>query len=113
MRWLLLLSLVGCQSFTAPPSDRLNPPVEYLAWWDATVACAGQSGDVGRITWFVTANRFASPDGTVAGWWEPSHTIYLAGLATNDEKTVRHEMLHDLLQTGEHPAAFDICGLRF
>lgn len=109
----LLLLLGGCRTFTAPPADHLNPPVAYLAWWDATQTCAGLTGEFGRITWYVTAERFASPDGLVAGWWASAHTITLAGLATDDEQTVRHEMLHDLLQSGDHPAVFDTCGLRF
>lgn len=31
----------------------------------------------------------------------------------DDEWTVKHEMLHDLLGTPEHPAAFTTCHLLF
>ena len=90
----------------------MNPSNAYWSWWQQTEQCSGITGDMNRIQWFVVPSYFQSPKGETGGYWEPAHTIYLAGMFTDDSIMVRHEMLHDLLQTGDHPAAFDTCGLR-
>jgi len=50
-------------------------------------------------------------EGRCDGWWQPTHTIYLAYRWRNDRQLVEHEMLHDLLQRGDHPPVFQACGV--
>ncbi len=50
-------------------------------------------------------------EGHCDGWWQPPHTIYLAYRWRSDRQLVEHEMLHDLLQRGDHPPVFQACGV--
>ena len=87
-------------------------PVLYADWWGQIEACAQVTAPMDRVEWYaVPGNQFATPDGPRWGWWTPPHTIYIADAHSTDERLVEHEMLHDLLQTGTHPAQFQTCGV--
>src|SRR2546430_13748587 len=40
------------------------------------------------------------------------HTIYMAQGLLYNRRLAEHEMLHDLLQRGDHPPVFQACGVR-
>jgi hypothetical protein len=80
----------------------------YQEWWDKTVACSGQSGNMKDVSFYAVD----APSGAIelAGemahaWWvREGNRIYLPANALGHEWLVRHEMLHALLQKGSHPA---------
>jgi hypothetical protein len=116
---------VGCRVTTAPVDGRrVDPPASYAVWWQEVERCSGLTGDVSRIAWYVVPcapgeTGFScpdTPDHLCAGEWLPPHTIVLAGPNRilpdgylTDEWTVKHEMLHDLTGSPEHPALFKNC----
>lgn len=70
---------------------------EYAGWWDATEACSGIEGELSAIEWILT--RRIQVGGTMAfGLWRPPHEIVIVQGFQDNEFTVRHEMLHDLLR---------------
>jgi hypothetical protein len=92
-----------------PNAEALTPPDSYADWWKATQECAGIQGDLSRITWFVIPGHasFLYENGKYDGyWWNGVHWILLAGEKVNDPLIVRHEMLHELLGRGDHPAEY-------
>lgn len=111
MRPLLVAAsglLAACGDAFAPLGkwEVLDPPAVYQRWYDAVAECAGvRHANVNRITWEL-ADSLNTPPGSreVLGAWEPPHTIRLRREYRNVEWVVQHEMLHDLLQTGEEPA---------
>lgn len=102
----------------APPLNRpelpaaaeaLTQPDNYRDWWQATEQCAGLRGDLSRLTWFELPGRTSFVYGGAqynAYWWNGVHWILLAGEKVNDPLIVRHEMLHELLGRGDHPAEY-------
>jgi hypothetical protein len=113
----IALACAGCRDFTAAPvapdlpagAQTLVPPPEYVAWWTATEKCAGRSGDLARVSWFSLPGRtsFTYLDSQYNGyWWDGVHWILLAGEKVQDGLLVRHEMLHELLGRGDHPAEY-------
>ncbi len=114
-----LILLAGCRNLVDPPlpggAQRYSPPAVYATWWAMTEHCAGIFASMNRILWFdvpgVSTLQSDIPD--VQGYWSAaSNRIVLAGNAAMDGSTVRHEMLHALLQRGTHPrnAFLDRCG---
>jgi hypothetical protein len=112
----LMLFLPACgHELLVPPelptgAERLTPvPATYSQWWSDTERCAGQFGAVARVEWFVVPDsrsfvyRGTAWDGY---WWGEIHRIVLASAYTEDSSIVRHEMLHDLLGRGDHPAEY-------
>ena len=108
---------LGCREAPLAPAfpelpagaESLTPPASYANWWRDTEQCAGMSGDMSRITWFVVPGRtsFVYQDGKYDGyWWNGVHWIILAGDKVSDSLIVRHEMLHELLGRGDHPPAY-------
>ena len=96
--------------FGALPFD---PPAEYARYWQYMEDCLQRTGDLSRIKWFVVpGSTFQCPDGgRCDGLWVRPHTIYLARRRMSDSVLVQHEMLHDLLQLGDHLAVFERCGV--
>jgi hypothetical protein len=89
------------------------PPPLYAVWWQRMETCAQITAPLDRVEWYeMPGDQFATPDGPRWGWWGPPHEIYIATTHLSDEQLVEHEMLHDLLQTGAHPAVFQTCGVR-
>lgn len=111
-----LLAACGSLGFEAGVDDRapFDPPPVYATWWDATRTCSGIDGAFGRITWFLASG--ITGDGLVArARWSPPHEIVIVRGYETDERTVRHEMLHDLLtgDRGHASPSWDGCDLRF
>ncbi|MEQ9397730.1 MAG: hypothetical protein RJQ04_01050 [Longimicrobiales bacterium] len=112
----VLLAACGSLGFEAGVDDRepFDPPPFYATWWDATRTCSGIDGAFGRITWFLASA--ITGDGLVArARWTPPHEIVIVRGYETDERTVRHEMLHDLLtgDRGHASPSWDGCDLRF
>ena len=62
-----------------------------------------------RVTWFVVPGHSSFIYGTVqydGYWWNGVHWIILAGDKVENGMIVRHEMLHELLGRGDHPAEY-------
>lgn len=121
---IILLLLMGCKTITdipAPAAIRFNPPVEWKQLWLNVEECSGKLGTFDKVAWFVAQEKMYDEDGKeLVGSWYYHHNIYLDSLVviTNSsfadwykEKIVMHEMLHDILQTDQHPAEFQTCGL--
>jgi len=127
---LVALALVGCDAPTAPApagATSLARPAVFAVWWKEVEQCSGATGDLDRVAWYVAPCQAGesgfrcdvTQGGLCAGEWQPPHTITLAGPNrffpdgyVDDEWTVKHEMLHDLLGTPGHPEAFAICHLQ-
>lgn len=92
-----------------PSAEPLSPLAVYDDWWRATQECSGRSGTLARVSWFVVrgSDSFAYRGVRYDGyWWNGVHWITLAESRVQDPGIVRHEMLHDLLGRGDHPAEF-------
>ncbi len=114
----IVLILAGCGSlgFEAEIKDKepFPPPDVFAIWWRATEACSGQTSSLNAITWYLASG--ISGDGAVArGRWSAPHEIVIVKGYEADPKTVRHEMLHDLLggDRSHSAAAWVECSLLF
>jgi hypothetical protein len=107
----------GCNDFMLAPeppelpsgAEALVAPSTYVEWWRETERCAGVYAELKRVSWFVVPNRTSFPyrGGQYDGyWWNGVHWILLAGDKVQNAMIVRHEMLHDLLGKGNHPARY-------
>lgn len=114
---LLLITLAGCQAPLGPlaplPDNAVAflPPAEYQAWWAMTETCSARQGDPGRIAWFVVPNvaAFMTSRGQKAAGWSrgtDGSRIVIAGAYQDSQMVVRHEMLHALLDRGDHPPEY-------
>ena len=108
LRKLLVPMLLVACSTPFEPSDpfwEITPPEIYHVWWQEVERCAGQQRDMEEVTWFtVAADSFPEGERWLVGYWR-QNAIYI----TESEKwsewhTVKHEMLHAILQDGNHPA---------
>lgn len=111
---LLLLVLLGCDSFTAPADARpYDAPPVFREMWARTEQCSGRAGRFERVRWFVTNGPLMQDGRERAGVWESPHSIYLmesyAVDAYRDHVAVRHEMIHDLTQSSAHGQTFTDC----
>ena len=115
LRWVPLVLLLGClDSFAPAGAVPLTPPAAYRVWWTEIERCAGLWGDFDRVEWYeVPGSTYTCPahEGRCDGWWRSPHTIYVAQSQLYDRPLVEHEMLHDLLQSGDHPPVFQACGV--
>jgi hypothetical protein len=113
-RWfvaaILAITVASCGS-TLDPEDvpgaiPFEAPAFYHDLWDQVQACAVRTGELDRIRWYEVPDAFTFDvrGSASAGYWWPSREIVLTGMFAHDPVTVRHEMLHDLLGTGSHPA---------
>ena len=117
--WVVAGAVLACLDPFAPPvgTSKLEPPSLYPVLWQSVEDCSGLSGAFSRVRWFVVPESpFPCGELRCAGLWKSKHDVYLGATFVNDSLdryfTVRHEMLHDLLQGGyHHPPVFERCGL--
>lgn len=98
------------------PDDAIEvaPGAPYARWWSMTQTCAGHARPMGQVRFYVVP-RLSIDDGTTryAGYWfRDGNRILLAQPYATDGAVVRHEMLHALLQRGDHQRVdfVDHCG---
>lgn len=108
-----LILMAGCVTPTDPNAlpdgaEWLVPlPVEYVEWWAETERCAGTTGDFASVRWAIYPDRFFVPGTRNSGVAHiDTRMVELAGRYRLNAPTVRHEMLHLLLQTAEHPTEY-------
>lgn len=109
--FVFFVTFCGDPTALSWPGEPFVPSASWRDEWALLEACSGVRGDFDRVRWY------RSPDGAlgrqVLGRWEPPHSIYLVSWVVDNGigHTRKHEMLHDLLQTGFHPPAFEHCGV--
>jgi hypothetical protein len=108
-----LAALSSCDLPTEPlpgGAVRLDPPASYQSWWHEVEVCSEKTGDFSAIAWYYIPNVSwftVGSDPNVLGYWQPyHHSITLAGLQINDAYLVRHEALHAILNTVDHPPEY-------
>lgn len=115
LRWIPILLLIGCLDTFAPAGAvEWSPPQVYRTWWAEIENCAGIWADFDRVDWYqVPGSSYPCPayEGRCEGWWQPPHTIYMAQDQTSNRVLAEHEMLHELLQRGDHPPVFAACNV--
>jgi hypothetical protein len=116
---LFLALLAGCSEDPFHPvgeAERLTPPPEYRVWYGVMEGCTHRVGDFDLIQWWL-ADSLAGPPDTkwIGGTWSKGHIIWLRRwtgyeAAEDSVRTVLHEMIHDLLDTVDHPRPpFGVC----
>ncbi len=96
---------------------QILPDLAYRAWWNELQSCSGATADYNRLRFFEVVSPLSAGDSqfpcgrgfSCNGMWERPHDISLAPAFVNSRRLVKHEMLHDLLATVEHPPLFDAC----
>jgi hypothetical protein len=112
VRWARLLPLpflVACDIPTAPAlpdgAEPFSPPPAFDLWWSMAQGCAGMSGALADVHWYVVPGaRWVIVEGERYDgvWYKSGNRIVLAEDAMLDGPLVRHEMLHALAGVGHH-----------
>lgn len=116
------VAFYACAAQTDPsplPADArpFTPEPIYREWWSQMEACSGLSKSYESVSWYVVPGEdpFVAPSlgKQVLGYWQRrGNRIVLLEYVPSRTELVRHEMLHALLQRGDHPRAYfvDRCG---
>lgn len=109
MRYFLTLFLCAC-AFD-PTGVPMETPAIYRQWYSEVEACSGLTGNFDRVRW-QHAPEIRQGTSRYYGYWYPKHTITIRDDSALNEKIVKHEEMHDLLQSGDHPALYftQLCG---
>ena len=78
----------------------------YAFWWNLMERCSGRTGRLSSVSWFVAPQIHMGGQHYGGYWWENGNRILLAESRILDGPIVRHEMLHALLQDGDHPPEY-------
>ncbi|MGD2217116.1 MAG: hypothetical protein PVJ64_10175 [Gemmatimonadales bacterium] len=106
--FLLPLAIYACDASTLEPQDvsPLVPPQVYRSWWAEVSMCTGVTGTFERVTWYEAGHLINRETGSDhVGAWQPPHTIYVHSEYLLYVEGVKHEMVHELLQTRHHGSA--------
>jgi hypothetical protein len=91
-----------------PDATRFTPPAVYARWWQLTESCSGRTASFDAVHWYRVPGRLVPFfGGFVEGFWaQRGNRIVLADSVRELGATVRHEMLHALVQLPGHPEEF-------
>ena len=107
----IALVTVSCDLFSTAPDlpDSATPfaaaPV-YAFWWSLVERCSGRTANLSGVNWFVAPEVYIRGRHYDGYWWQDGNRILLAESSVLRGPTVRHEMLHALLQDGDHPPEY-------
>jgi hypothetical protein len=94
---------------TQPPvagAQRYRPPARYATFWKTLEGCARRKGDFSSITWFKAPVVFVDGVDYQAYWFRKWNRVVLRSDKVDDDVLIKHEMMHALVQTSDHPLAF-------
>lgn len=115
--WLwvtLILGAAACEVNPFAPVgnvERFTPPPEYRTWYAEMEACTGRRGNYDAVVWWLV-DSLTTPVGwhNIAATWTAPHTVRIRRGYKGNDWVVRHEMLHDILQTVDQPSPpFGVC----
>jgi hypothetical protein len=96
-----------------PNAVPLATPIQYGLWWQMVESCSGLSGDLATVRWYVQPGvetlQVSGIFDAAGVWFSYGNRILLTESSVADGPTVRHEMLHALLGSGEkdpHPKLY-------
>jgi hypothetical protein len=82
-------------------------PALYANWWAETERCSGHSGSLEAVQFFAVAawngQIYLGSQRAEAWWVRRGNRIYLPDGELLREDLVRHEMLHALTRSADHP----------
>lgn len=92
-------------------SQQFIPPPQYEQWYDELVKeCdCRPATTVIELTWYEAPRDGFYCEGQEApctGQWINNGVIFIAANWRMDERTVKHELLHAILNRGDHPRIF-------
>ena len=89
------------------------PPPQFRVWWEVVESCSGRRGRFDDVKWFEVAEEAIVVRGEIANaaWFASGNRIALYKDEI-DGALVRHEMLHAILQDGDHSREYfkERCG---
>jgi hypothetical protein len=85
---------------------KFSPPPRYQTLWNELMACTQLSGNLASITWFRSDVIVLGGQQYVGFWFEDWNRIVLRTDRIDHDNTVKHEMMHALLQSGAHDPVF-------
>lgn len=91
----------------------IQVPIQYATWWRMTEGCSGVRGDLSTVKWYTMSEPLIVDGQSYAAyWWRDDNRIVLSLDQAFNGRTVRHEMLHALMQSGAHPTEYFVtrCG---
>ncbi len=112
----LVFALAGCSVIThlvvpstQPPvsgASRFEPPEKYTTFWKTLEGCARIKGNYKAIAWFKADS--VTVDGTDynAYWFGKWNRVVIRSDRLDNDATIKHEMMHALIQNGGHPATY-------
>lgn len=116
-RLFLLAALLGCggaDSLAPADAVRIELGPRFSAAWSAVEECSGLTGRREAVAVFSVPGDFIMLDGrAVLAYWSPaSNAIYVAQFYVTSDPVLRHEILHALLRSGDHPPEYfeEKCG---
>jgi hypothetical protein len=115
------LALLSCSDPVTPLPDSARefvPETVYRVWWREMEECAGRTASFDEVRWYVVPGeepfQVAGLDRPVVGYWDPhgNRIVVLQFLPNQRAPIIRHEALHAILRTTDHPPEFfvDRCG---
>lgn len=111
--FVVLLAACSITDLVAPLPEDAEPYENsaFAQMWSEVEQCSGLRGDFSAVRFYVVPH-FSSEQGVVKGQWYRPHRIVLAVSWKNHPPTIKHEMMHDLLQDSEHPPHYfnGVCG---
>jgi hypothetical protein len=71
----------------------------FREWWSEVEECAGRRSDFEQVQWFVVPGLFVIVNEQLYnGFWFRTHRVVIPEKRLADVQTVKHEMLHVILQ---------------
>ena len=115
------LTVLSCSDPVTPLPDTARefvPETVYREWWHQMEVCSGRTASFDDVRWYVVPGEepfhVAGLDRPVVGYWDPHRNwiVLLQFLPNQRAPVIRHEALHAILRTTEHPPEFfvDRCG---
>ena len=115
MKWIIgmLLLVSGCADIGTPLPDgaiHITPPSMYRTYFQEVEVCSGLSGDFDTIQWYIIPGVDSFESENIGHYKKlagitilPERIIVIAGNQISNTYVVRHEILHDLANTTQHP----------
>lgn len=96
-----------------PDVVEVAPPTRYKEWWSAVSLCLGISANMGLTRFYISRTPVAEPSSDIRGIWAThritiTDSIFNTGSAA-ERHTVGHLMIHEIINSPDHPAAAFAC----
>jgi hypothetical protein len=98
--------IMGGSGTPVPGAVPFYNPAVFAEAWTTMESCSGLTGDLSKVSFFTAPHITVGGQDFSGYWFQATNQIVVLDSVKANQNLIYHEMMHALLQRGDHPTQY-------